>query len=265
MRVSSLYSGEAAMKVTIDTDTRRLTLEGPDGRSLPLYGDEAFEILSRLWVKVGWNQKHSYGFSWLGRPVIQLPSDLVRLQEVIHRLTPDVIIETGVAHGGSLVFYASLCTALGRGRVVGIDVEIRPHNRLAIEGHPLVSLITLVEGSSTDPDVVRRVTSLVRPGETVLVLLDSNHSRAHVLAELEAYHRLVTSGSYLAVADGIMRDLHDTPRGTSAWRDDNPAAAVAEFAMRHPEFVLETPVPPFDERLSRYETTYWPDGWLRRR
>jgi cephalosporin hydroxylase len=253
------------MKVTIDTAAARLTVDGPDGRSVPLYGDEAFEILSRLWVKVGWNQKHSYGFSWLGRPVIQLPSDLVRLQENIHRLSPDVIVETGVAHGGSLVFHASLCKVLGRGRVIGIDVDIRPHNRRAIEAHPLASLITLIEGSSTDPGVVGRVTSLIRAGESVLVLLDSNHTRAHVLAELEAYHRLVTPGSFLAVADGIMRDLHDTPRGAPGWREDNPAAAVTDFLARHPEFERETPAPPFDERLSRSETTYWPDGWLRRR
>lgn len=253
------------MKITIDTAARRLTIEGPDGASLPLYGDAAFAILSRLWVKVGWNQKHSYGFSWLGRPVIQLPSDLVRAQEVIHRLAPDVIVETGVAHGGSLVFYASLCKVLGRGRVVGIDVEIRPHNRRAIERHALAPLITLVEGSSTDPDVVRRVAALVRPGETVMVVLDSNHSRAHVAGELEAYHGLVTPGSYIVVNDGIMRDLHDTPRGAPGWQDDNPVAAVAEFASRHPEFVLEAPAPPFDERPSPVEVTYWPDGWLRRR
>ena len=253
------------MRVTIDTDARQLTVEGPDGVTLPLYGDMAFQILSRLWVNVGWNQKYSYGFSWLGRPVIQLPSDLVRVQEAIHRVSPDVIIETGVAHGGSLIFYASLCRVLGRGRVIGIDVEVRPANRDAIERHPLAPLITLIEGSSTDPDVVSRVAKLVRPGETVLVVLDSNHSRAHVLAELEAYHALVSSGSYIVVADGIMRDLHDTPRGADGWRHDNPAAAAAAFAARHPEFVLETPVPPFDERLSSVETTYLVDGWLRRR
>ncbi len=250
------------MKVTIDTDARRLIA---DGATLPLYGDAAFEILSRLWVKVGWNQKYSYGFSWLGRPVIQLPSDLVRVQEAIHRLSPDVIVETGVAHGGSLVFYASLCRVLGRGRVIGVDVEIRPGNRQAIERHALAPLITLIEGSSTDSQVIQRVTALVRPGETVLVLLDSSHSRAHVLRELEAYHGLVTPGSYIVAADGIMRDLHDTPRGAAGWRDDNPAAAAAEFAARHPEFVLEPPAPPFDERLSPVETTYLVDGWLRRR
>jgi cephalosporin hydroxylase len=253
------------MKITIDTDARRLTVDGAGGSSLPLYSDAAFEILSRLWIKVGWNQKHSYGFSWLGRPIIQLPADVVRVQEVIHRVAPDVIVETGVAHGGSLILYASLCKALGRGRVVGVDVAIRPANRAAIENHPLGALVTLVEGDSTDPGVVDRVRALVRPGERVLVLLDSDHSRAHVARELEAYHGLVTPGSYIVATDGIMRELHDVPRGAPQWRTDNPATAAEEFAARHPEFVLEPPAPPFDERAAAVEITHWPGGWLRRR
>jgi cephalosporin hydroxylase len=253
------------MRIIIDTDTARLTVDGTDGSSLPLYSDGAFEILSRLWTKVGWNQKHSYAFSWLGRPIIQLPSDMVRVQEVIHRTQPDVIVETGVAHGGSLIFYASVCKALGRGRVVGVDVAIRPTNRAAIEQHPLGALVTLVEGDSTSAEVVGRVRALVRPGERVLVLLDSDHSRRHVARELEAYHGLVTPGSYIVATDGIMRDLHDTPRGAPGWRTDNPATAAEEFATRHPEFVLESPAPPFDERSAPVEVTHWPDGWLRRR
>ncbi len=253
------------MRIIIDTDTARLTVEGADGSNVPLYSDDAFEILSRLWTKVGWNQKHSYAFSWLGRPIIQLPSDMVRVQEVIARTRPDVIVETGVAHGGSLIFYASLCKALGRGRVVGVEIAIRPANRAAIEQHPLASLVTLVEGDSTSAEVVGRVRALVRPGERVLVLLDSNHSRGHVARELEAYHGLVTPGSYIVATDGIMRDLHDTPRGAPGWRTDNPATAAEEFAARHPEFALESPAPPFDERSAPVEVTHWPGGWLRRR
>jgi cephalosporin hydroxylase len=253
------------MKITIDTDAALLIVDGPQGRSLPLYSDEAFEILSSLWTKVGWNQKHSYSFSWLGRPIIQLPSDMVRVQEVIHRVQPDVIVETGVAHGGSLIFYASLCKAMGRGRVVGVEVAIRPANRAAIESHPLASLITLIEADSASPAAVERVRALVRPGDRVLVLLDSDHSRAHVTRELEAYHALVTPGSYIVATDGIMRDLHDAPRGAPQWRDDNPAAAAEAFAARHPEFVLEVPAPPFDERSAAVEVTHWPGAWLRRR
>src|SRR4051794_18590250 len=141
------------MKWTIDTAAGVISAD----REVPLYSTEGFELLSELWLKVGWNQKHVYTFSWLGRPVIQLPDDLIRVQELIYRVRPDVIVETGVAHGGSLVFYASLCKVLERGRVVGIDIEIRPHNRAAVEAHPLANLITLIEGDSTDPVVAARV------------------------------------------------------------------------------------------------------------
>src|SRR6266850_5174167 len=138
------------MKLTIDTEAKSLRLEN-DGqeRDIPLYSDEAFEVISDQWLKVGWNQKYPYTFSWLGRPIIQAPEDIVRTQEVIYRVKPDVLIETGVAHGGSLILYASLFKAIGKGRVVGVDIEIRPHNRRAIESHPLASYITLVEGDST--------------------------------------------------------------------------------------------------------------------
>src|SRR4030095_6492825 len=173
------------MKLTIDTTEGKLTSEtATETRVLELYSKEAFELISQHWVKIGWNEKYPYTFSWLGRPIIQLPEDMIRMQEVIYRVRPDVIIETGVAHGGSLVYYASLCKAMGHGRVIGVDIEIRPHNRQAIEKHELFPLITLVEGSSTDPSVVRHVHSLMRPTETALVILDSNHTRQHVLTEL---------------------------------------------------------------------------------
>jgi cephalosporin hydroxylase len=124
-------------------------------------------------LRAGWDSKYVYGFSWLGRPVIQLPEDLIRIQELIYALQPDVIVETGVAHGGSLIFYPGLCTAIGKGRVIGIDIEIRPPNRAAIEAHRLAPLISLVRAQ-------------IGSAETVLVLLDSNHGKAHVAAELEA-------------------------------------------------------------------------------
>jgi cephalosporin hydroxylase len=254
------------VKLIIDTTEGKLIqeIEGRQ-RILGLYTKEAFELISQQWLKVGWNQKYAYTFSWMDRPIIQLPEDMVRIQEVVHRVKPDVIIETGIAHGGSLVFYASLCKAMGEGRVIGIDIEIRPQNRQAIEGHQLFSLITLVEGSSTAPDVVSRVKSLVKPREVVMVILDSAHSKQHVLAELEAYHDLVSPGSYIIAADGIMRDLNDVPGGKSEWIWDNPAAAVAEFAQRHSEFVLEDPAWPFSESELTENVTYWPKGWLRRK
>ena len=186
------------MKLTIDTERKQITIEQNGAtRTLELYSREAFEQISHQWLKVGWNQKYPYTFSWMGRPIIQLPEDIIRAQEVVYRVKPDVIVETGVAHGGSLIFYASLCKVMGKGRVIGVDIEIRPHNRKAIEAHELASFITLIEGSSIEKSVVSKVKSLVKLGETVLVILDSNHTRQHVLAELEAYHDLVSPGSYI--------------------------------------------------------------------
>lgn len=253
------------MQITIDSDAQLVTIEDQDGRrELPLYSPEAFSLISSQWVRVGWSLKYTYAFSWLGRPVIQLPEDLVRIQEVIWQVKPDVIIETGVAHGGSLIFYASLCKIMGIGRVVGVDIEIRSHNRKAIGEHELSSYITLIEGSSIAPDVVRAVRSLIRDGERVLVLLDSNHTRDHVRAELEAYHSLVTPGSYIIATDGVMRELTDVPRGMQEWAWDHPAAAAVDFANCHPEFVLQSPARTFDESLISSDVTHWPDAWLRR-
>src|SRR3954454_23755345 len=143
------------MKLTIDTNARTLSAGSDgDGKTLNLYSREAFELLSLEWLKVGWTEKYPYTFSWMGRPIIQLPEDIVRTQEVIYRVKPDVIVATGVAHGGALIFYASLCKAMERGRIIGLDIEIRPHNRTAIEGHEMFPLITLIEGSSTAPAIV---------------------------------------------------------------------------------------------------------------
>jgi len=251
--------------LAIDTEARTLVWEaGGERRQLALYSKEAFEALSTQWLRLGWSLGYYTNLSWLGTPIQQLPEDLIRVQEVIHRLRPDVIVETGVLFGGSLVYYASLCRLVGRGRVIGIDVAIRPEARRAVSSSPLSPLITLLEGSSTDPAIVERVRRAIRPGETVLVLLDSDHSKAHVAAELEAYHPLVTPGSYLVVADGIMADLGDVPGGDPAWAGDHPGAAAAEFAARHPEFALEQPAWPTRAGALAANVTYWPGGWLRR-
>jgi len=250
------------MHYTIDTEAGSIAVG--DGDGIPLYSTEGFELLSDLWVKVGWNEKHSYTFTWMGVPVVQLPEDLIRLQELIHRLRPEVIVECGVAHGGGSIFYASLFKAMGRGRVVGVDIEIRPPNRAAIEQHPLSELITLIEGSSVDAAVVEQVEREVGGAENVLVLLDSNHLRDHVLAELEAYHHLVPVGSYIVAMDGIMKDLADTPRGEPSWRDDNPVSAAEEFVSRHPEFAIEQPSWSFNESELRENITHSPSGFLRR-
>jgi cephalosporin hydroxylase len=253
------------LRVVIDTEARTLTIEDNGARSeMDLYTPEAFAAINRQWIRAGWANKYSYGFSWLGRPVIQLPEDLIRIQEIIWRTRPDVIVETGVAHGGSLVFHASLLELMGGGRVIGVDIEVRPRNRAAITAHPLAHRIHLIEGSSTSADSLRRVKDAIPPGSAVMVLLDSNHTKDHVRAELDAYAPLVTSGCYIGIADGVMRDLDDVPGGRDDWSWNHPSAAAAEFAAAHPEFIREHPPRPFQEGTIDEPVTYWPDGWLRR-
>lgn len=255
------------MKIEIDTNEKTLSVTGDEGNdlSLPLYSDEAFDVLSRWWVKIGWDRRYSYTFSWMGRPIIQLPEDMIRMQEVFHQVRPTLVVETGVAHGGSLIFYASLLKAMDiPGRIVGIDVEVREENRRAIEDHPLASFIELEIGSSVGADLVSRVAARRKTDDRVLVILDSDHSYAHVAAELESYHGLVTPGSYIVATDGLMRDLHDVPRGQAGWERDNPACAAEDFASRHPEFVLEQPAWPFNESTLSRNVTHWPSAWLRR-
>lgn len=253
------------MKLMLDTEAKTLTLEEAGQiRNMELYSKEAFETLSRQWLRVGWSEKYQYTFSWMGRPVIQLPEDMLRMQEAIFQIKPDVIIETGVAHGGSLVFYSSLCKIMEKGRVIGVDIEIRPHNRTEIEAHPLNDRITLIEGSSTAPEIISQVKALVKPGETVLVILDSNHTYAHVYNELEAYSHLVTPGSYIVATDGIMHDLADVPRGKPEWATDNPTWAARDFIAKHPEFVIEQPVWLFNESNLSQNITHWPSAWLKR-
>lgn len=253
------------MKMEIDVSAERLrVLDNDQQHEYALYSREAFEMISHIWLKVGWNEKYPYTFSWLGRPLIQLPEDVLRIQEVIYQIKPDVIIETGIAHGGSLILYASLCKAMGKGRVVGVDIEIRPHNRDAIEAHELSPYITMIEGSSIDSKVVDQVREYVKPDETVLVILDSNHTKNHVAQELEAYSPFVSTGSYIVATDGSMEFLDDVPRGTATWRHDNPSAAAREFAKAHPEFVLEQPAWPFNESTLNKNITHWPSAWLKR-
>jgi cephalosporin hydroxylase len=209
--------------------------------------------------------KYSYNFSWLGRPIIQYPQDIVALQELIWRLKPDLVIETGIAHGGSLILSASMlelnaaCGGRADGEVIGIDIDIRAHNREAIERHPLFRRIRLLEGSSVAPDIVVQVADSAHGKECVLVLLDSNHSHEHVLAELEAYAPLTSVGSYCVVYDTIVEDLPaelypDRPWGPG----DNPKTAVHAYLSRHPEFEIDKRI---DHQLM---LSVAPDGYLRR-
>lgn len=252
-------------KLIVDIKRGSVTVENETGSSShPIDSQEAFAALSEAWLRCGWDTKYVYGFSWLGRPIIQLPEDLVRIQEVIYRIKPDVVIETGIAHGGSLIFYASLLKAIGKGRVIGVDLEIRTHNRKAITAHELYPLITLIEGSSVAPEIVDQVKKLVLPGETVLVVLDSNHAKSHVLAELKAYAPLVSVESYIVVCDGIMSRLKGAPRTNEDWVWDNPTAAARDFVSTHAAYVFEEPAFPFNEGMIHDRVTYWPDGFIKR-
>lgn len=250
------------MKLEIDTERAEILVDGET--RLSMWSDEGFDLLTSLWVKSGWNQKHNYTFSWFGVPIIQLPEDMIRYQEVVCAVKPDVIVETGIAHGGSLIYSATLCRMLGKGRVIGVDIEIRPHNRKRLEEHPLIDMITMYEGSSVDPDVVGTIRGEIGDGETVLVVLDSNHTYDHVAAELEAYAPMVTPGSYIVATDGVMRDLADTPRGAPDWVRDNPAQAAHDFVARNPDFVIEQPEWAFNESTLSKNITHWPDAWIRR-
>jgi cephalosporin hydroxylase len=237
---------------------RVVTVQTPEGpREIDIYTQEGFSVLSQLWTRSGWERKFSYEVTWMGIPIIQLPEDILMMQELIWRVRPDVIVESGVAHGGALILYASLLEAIGKGHVVGVDVEIRKYNRLAIEAHPMSRRITLIEGDSVAEDTVARVREEVPAGATVLVALDSNHTRRHVAAELERYTPLVTPNSYCVVFDAVMTMVSDAPSAGEGWDMDNPLEAVREFLSEHPEFEV-------DPAFNRLEVTYCQSGFLRR-
>lgn len=247
------------MKLTIDTESGVLTKEDFSIREhIPLYSQQAFEMLSREWVRVGWACNYYFTLNWFGRPILQLPEDLIRLQEVVYDIQPDVILECGIYHGGSMLFHATLCEAIGKGRVIGIDKHIAPDTRAAITSHRLGHRIEMIEGDSVARETVAQVRGGIRSNESVLVILDSNHTKEHVTGELLAYAPLVTPGSCIIAADGVMRDLTDVPGGDASWFWDNPAAAAQEFLRDHPEFELRPTRGPRN-------LTYWPDAWLWRR
>ena len=252
------------MKLIIDTDAATLQqFAAGSQNTYPLFSKEAFELLSLQWVRVGWSLRYYHNFSWCGHPILQLPEDLLRLQEVIFQVRPKVIIETGVYQGGSLLFHATLLNTIGGGKVIGIDRTIAPQLRESIAAHPLGSMIELFEADSTSPEIVTQVQRSIPPDAPVLVILDSGHSKAHVAQELECYAPLVTPGSYIIATDGIMADLHDVPGGQPEWKSDNPQTAANEFAARHPEFQQAQPKWLFHDGPITENVTYWPGAWMR--
>jgi cephalosporin hydroxylase len=227
--------------------------------------NQELKAAARTFMRESTQPKYSYNFSWLGRPIIQYPQDIMAMQELLWSLQPDLVLEAGIAHGGSLILWSSLlelnaaCGGPLDARVVGIDIEIRPHNRAAIEAHPMSKRITMIEGSSLDPDVVAQAHQAAGDRERVVVCLDSNHTHAHVLAELEAYAPLTTVGSYCVVFDTVIEDLPagmypDRPWGPG----DNPKTAVDEYLKSHPEFDVDRRM---DDKLL---ISVAPGGYLKR-
>jgi len=203
--------------------------------------------------------KYSYHFTWLGRPIIQFPQDMIAMQEIIWEIKPDLIIETGIAHGGSLIFHASMLELLGKGEVLGIDIEIRPHNKKAIEEHPMFKKIHMIEGSSISTEVINKVKEFARDKKTVLVCLDSYHTKEHVLKELELYSPFVTKGSYIVVFDTIVDDMPDELFKDKPWNQkSNPKKALQEFLKTNKDFVIDKSI------QHKLVITVAPDGYLKR-
>lgn len=253
------------MKYLINTEEQTLIVESEDGPVTEgLFTEAAFEKISQEWVRIGWSLGYYSAFTWMGQQILQLPQDLIRLQETIFVSRPDLIIETGVYKGGSLLYYATVCHALGKGRIIGVDVSIPLEVRSAIQEHPLGGLISLIEGSSTSVDVLETIRTNLRSGENVMVVLDSAHTHDHVRRELELYSPLVTAGSFLVVADGVMQLLVDVPGGDAGWLADNPALAAREFLAAHPEFVACSPAGLGSHGNLTASNTYFREGWLQR-
>ena len=206
-----------------------------------LGADPAMRELAYRWMEQTSKYKYSYNYSWLGRPIIQFPEDIVALQELMWSVRPAVIVETGIAHGGSLILHASMLELLGGdGRVIGVDIDIRQHNRQAIEAHPLAKRIDLIEGASTDPATVSAVREAVGDQGPVVVILDSNHTHDHVRQELEAYSPLVGQGSYLVVFDTIIEFMPETFFADRPWsKGNNPWTAVQEFLAANDRFEVD--------------------------
>lgn len=223
-----------------------------------LQQDKELQSTSLDWVGITAKHKYTYNFSWMGRPIIQFPQDMIAMQEIIWDQRPDVIVETGIAHGGSLVFYASMLELIGHGEVLGVDIDIRQHNREAIEAHPMSKRIQMIQGSSIDPAIVEQVRARIK-GKKVLVVLDSNHTHEHVLEELRFYAPLVSVGSYCVVMDTVVEDMPEDAFPDRPWgKGDNPKTAVRAFLEENRNFEI-------DSRIhSKLLITVAPDGYLRR-
>ena len=224
-----------------------------------IYSEEGRQQLAQAYIKAFWSDRVYHKVRWCGVPLLQTPEDAVLLAEAAWATRPKLIVECGIWGGGGLILYSSILSLLwgADGEVVGVDVNIS-QAKPAVDAHPLGRRVTLLEGSSTAPEIVRTVSERASKADSVMVVLDSNHTKNHVRAELEAYAPLIRPGGYLVAMDGIMNILHDVPGGHPSWREDNPESAVADFLKTHPEFER-------DFSMSRLGMTYAPGGFLKRR
>jgi len=237
---------------------QKITLtQGRETKTVDLYSEEGLELISSLWVKLYAQYRLTHDVTWMGVPIIQFPEDILMMQELIWKVRPDVIIECGLAHGGSALFYASLFELIGKGYVIGVDVEIRQYNKIAIQNHPLSHRIKMIEGSSTSKETFERIKEMIKHGSRVMVILDSNHSKEHVAKELQLYKDLVTPGSYLVAMDGAQAFVWDIPNGKPEWKEDNPLKAIEEFVGKNNDFEV-------DEHFTRLKVTANPKGFLRK-
>lgn len=222
--------------------------------------DKEFLQMTSQYLKMLAIKKYMYDFTWLGVPIIQFPTDIVAIQELIWTVQPDLVIETGIAHGGSIILSASILEMLGgNGHVVGIDIDIRKHNRDVIEHHPMMKRITMIEGSSIAPEIVQQVTEFAKDYQKILVILDSCHTHEHVLSELEAYAPLVSEGSYLIVFDTFVEELPSSFNVNRPWDvGNNPMTALNTFLPKHPEFIVDT------DFIDKLLLTCAPKGWLKK-
>jgi len=220
--------------------------------------DKTFKKLSRNWFNNSFKYEYSYHFTWLGLPIIQFPQDIVAMQEIIWKVKPDLIIETGIARGGSLILSASLLQLIGNGEVLGIDIDIRKHNREEIEKHPLYNLITMIKGSSVDNAVAKKVYQHAKGKERILVFLDSLHTHDHVLKELKVYSRLVKKGGYIVVFDTMIENMPENSFPNRPWdRGNNPKTAVFEFLKNNKRFKIDKKIE------NKLIITSSPDGFLK--
>jgi len=220
--------------------------------------DKALANVSKKWFFKGYNYEYSYHFKWLGIPIIQYPQDIIAIQEIIFRVKPDLVIETGIAYGGSLILSASILEIIGKGSVLGIDIDIRKHNRVQIEKHPLFKRISMIEGSSIAKSVIKKVHDFSKHKKKVMVFLDSNHTYDHVLQELKLYSPLVTKGSYLVVYDTVIDEMPDSFFTNRSWnKKNNPKKAVKKFLEKNNRFKIDGSI---DKKLL---ITVSPDGYLK--